>query len=377
MTDYTPKRSLPSLIPHIIYICVNALFCAKYGQRVTPDHYLWIVGVVACLHFCMLWWIVPYLQTEGRWKKSLIGFGLLSILCMIGVQYIVDPEEILVDRWSALHNPISYLLQGRYPYAATTHLGGYASPFPVWQIFHIPFYLMGNVGLSLFFSLGFFLLAIRHTWGNQKALCAMLMVSAAPAFWYEVSVRSDLITNMLLTAGICICLLPHISAAWLEKHTHSTAIVCALLACTRVIALLPIGILLFPYWLQLKPRRQILLVAIATFTFVLTFLPFVLWDWQRFFLFEYNPWALQTRQGNAWAFLVYVPLFFLLALHWRGNSTVYLRSTVLMLTLFVFITIGLNMLSSANYDLFSSSYDITYFSTALPFCIAALCAEKS
>ena len=61
----------------------------------------------------------------------------------------IDPYSIKVDRWSAIHNFLTCLLAGEYPYAAQTHLGGYGSPFPVWQLFHLPFYLLGNVGLSL------------------------------------------------------------------------------------------------------------------------------------------------------------------------------------------------------------------------------------
>lgn len=68
---------------------------------------------------------------------------------LAGMQYLIDPYQIQVDRWSAIHNFINYLVHGRYPYMAPTHLGGYGSPFPVWQFLHIPFYYLNNVGLSL------------------------------------------------------------------------------------------------------------------------------------------------------------------------------------------------------------------------------------
>ncbi len=364
---------LPQLgITHIIYIGVNTLFIAKYGERVTPDHYLWVVLGMTLLHTLMMGWLLPYLKTGEKWKKSLMATGVLAVLGMLGVQYVVDPAEILVDRWSALHNPISFLLQGEYPYLATTHLGGYASPFPMWQVLHIPFYMLGNVGLSFFAALIFFLWAIRRTWGSHTALCAMLMMATAPAVWYEVSVRSDLITNMLLTCGLIILFLPMMNRYWLEKYSIPIAVGCALLACTRLITLLPLGLLILPAWLHISRKKQILMPAIFLGVFALTFLPFALWEWERFFHSEFSPWMLQARQGNATGFLLYAPLAIALAMQWKENSKAYLRNTAVMLTVFVGVSIGLNMMSNGNFDLFHSAYDITYFSTALPFCIAAI-----
>ena len=102
-----------------------------------------------------------------------------------------------MDRWSALYFPIKNLLNGIYPYIAQTHLGGNASPFPIWQLFHIPFYILGNVGLSFFFVLALFLWSIYRQWGYVCFLATSMLVFTTPALWYEVAVRSDYITIVI------------------------------------------------------------------------------------------------------------------------------------------------------------------------------------
>ena len=104
----------------------------------------------------------------------------------------------------------------------------------------------------------------------------------------------------------------------------------------------------------------------------MTFLPFALWDPLNFFYFEYNPWSLQTGQGNSIDFILFIPLGIYLSLQWNGNHANYYRNTIILLIIFVAITFAHNMINSGNYDLFCSAYDITYFSTALPFCILGL-----
>ncbi len=365
-------RVVPQLsLPVAAYVGINAVFVAKYGRRVTPDYYVAVTAAATVFFYLFATFFLPKLPRGRRARTWAVALSLLLVLMAVA-QQLIDPYQIQVDRWSALHNPISFLLDGKYPYTASTHLGGYASPFPVWQVAHIPFYLLGNVGLSFFAALAFFLYALGRTQGSRSALVALTALMAAPAVWYEAMVRSDLMTNILLTAGLCLLTLPRLSETWLARHAAAVAVGVALLASTRLVTLPVAALLLLPYYLRLNRGRQVLMAAICALTFAATFLPFALWDWQQFYHFEYNPWTLQTRQGQTADFLLFVPLALWLALQWRGSSYRFHRNAALFLLCFIGLTFLHLMVSGDNYDLFSSRYDITYLSTALPFTIAAL-----
>ena len=370
------KHVLPGMtVPVAVYIIVNALFVAKYSARVIPCGFKALTLATMLFHYLLLVDILPRFRSAKAYVPAII-VGLLGICTMVCLQYTIDPYDIRVDRWSALHNPIANLLAGKYPYLASTHLGGYASPFPVWQFFHVPFYLLGNVGLSFFMVSALFFYSIYRFQGGRALSIALLLTTFSPAIWYEVAVRSDLITNMLLVATGVNFVIHKISVQWLQRHTVSVAVVIGLLACTRIVSLLPIAILLFPYYIKSDLKRQVMLPLCFVVTFVLTFLPFVLWNSFEFFHFEHNPWSLQTRQGNGIDFLLFIPLGIYLSLQWRGDHINYYRNTILLLSIFVATTFIHNMVESGNYELFSSTYDITYFSTALPFCIMALIVPR-
>lgn len=364
-------------LPVAAYCVVNTFFIAKYSARITPALFPYIAVTALVAHYTLLTYLLPHFRDRRRHTAAPAAVGALSLCAMVAVQYAVDPMLIQVDRWSALHNPIAHLLSGQYPYTATTHLGGYASPFPVWQVAHVPFYLLGNVGLAIFCAITLFLYSIYKVWDRHAAVCAMALLAASPAVWYEVAVRSDLITNALLLAALAALTLPRLSAPWLSRHAVAVGVAVALLACTRLLALVPAALLLFPYFLRLPWRRRLLLCAVAAAVFTATFLPFALWDRQQFFHFEFNPWTLQTRQGHTTDFLLFIPLAIALALTWRGRRDAYLHNTTIMLLTFIGVTIAHRMLDSGNYDLFHSAYDITYFSTALPFAIMTLSARRT
>ncbi len=206
------------------------------------------------------WWpllviIFPILYLIGAWwvarkqlyhKRKGLSVALLAVafIGMIALQLLIDPWSIKVDRWSALTGPISYLLAGKYPYMAPTHLGGFASPFPVWQVIHIPFYLLGNVALSFFVALILFIYTLYKTSGVSYIGIAALMLTS-PAVWHEAIVRSDLFTNMMLVASVTVFMYKALTTdnTWLERHWLAVAVVCGLLLSTRLFAAVPLFIL--------------------------------------------------------------------------------------------------------------------------------------
>lgn len=122
----------------------------------------------------------------------------------------------------------------------------------------------------------------------------MLFV-VAPGVWYEVAVRSDFIANLLLVDAFVNWLSGRITTAWLTGHAIVLGIFAGLFASTRLVTLIPLGLLLLPYYFRAPLRVKVVLPVVFAITFVLTFAPFALWDWQDFFYHQNNPWSLQTR----------------------------------------------------------------------------------
>ena len=136
-----------------LFFFINGLFVAKYSLRLGYNPFVALGLYAACAIVVMYLVLKSNHLPENKAIKIAYLFACISIVAIIALlQSLINPLQLQVDRWSAIHNFLQNLFQGIYPYAAKTHLGGYGSPFPVWQFFHIPFYLLSNVGLGMVFS---------------------------------------------------------------------------------------------------------------------------------------------------------------------------------------------------------------------------------
>lgn len=358
----------------LIYVLINILFLVKYSLRIHITVCIFI-GIFYILLCGLMFHFIYRKQYDVRNKTMLLVFIGASVV-LIGLQMSIDPYQIKVDRWSAIHNFLTYLFKGDYPYMAQTHLGGYGSPFPVWQIVHIPFYLLGNVELSIFAAFGIFIYAIRLYGGNSVAFRGMILLLLSPAFLYEIAVRSDLITNFLLVSAIVILLYSY--RVKLDSHFRLIAIGCGLLMSTRFTAIIPLAIFYLVEWWKMGNLRKFFFPIIVILFFVITFLPFMFWNINDLLFFKYNPFVLQSRQIHSIDFLLFIPLFLYLAIEWtkiRDSKNAFLHLTTniaIFLLSIVVVTFIHNMIVSGNFNLFSSSFDITYFNMSLPFIITGL-----
>ena len=357
-----------------LYVLINLIFICKYANRINL-----VICVIAIISY--------YGINIGIWSINLRKYSQISdklfycttaifIIILMGMQYYIDPDNLKVDRWSAIHNFIAYLFEGKYPYMAQTHLGGYGSPFPIWQIVHIPFYILGNVGLSVFASLSILLFTLKKIYNNATATQGMFLFALSPSFIYEVAVRSDLISNFIIVASTIIWL--YHKKITLHKHFKPLIIMTGLLMSTRLAAIIPLGLMYFRAWCRLHMTQKVEFAIGIITIFVLTFLPLLLWDYQHLLFFRYNPFVLQSRQGHLFDFLIFVPLFIFSACQWdkkRQIQELFRACTNVLLTL-VILTFAHNMIKSGNYDLFSSTYDITYLNMAMPFIICMICLSN-
>ena len=367
-------KDINTYILYVLYFLINALFITKYLMRISLSVTLLVLSaylLAGLLLPLLAGLLLPRLAARvGHVGSRSLWFAILGfILVLAGMQYLIDPYQIQVDRWSAIHNFINYLVHGRYPYMAPTHLGGYGSPFPVWQFLHIPFYYLNNVGLSLFAVLAFTLYTVKRLYGNRATLCFLACLLYSPAFLYEILVRSDLMANFLLVLAVINLLL--IKQAGLSTRPVLFSLLLGMLLSTRLAVAIPFFIFLLRPFLSLNLRRKTSFLLGIFLTFSLTFLPFLLWDMKSLLFFEYNPFVLQTRQGSLSGILLLIPVMIYLAFSWQDNRRRLYGNIGYGLFLLTAVTFIINMATSGNYRLFSPTYDISYFSMSLPFIIIA------
>lgn len=353
-----------------LFLVINVLFVDKYASRITEFH-LFVSLVYLILGALIVWIVIKKLIPSQHTSKWLMAIGISFFTLAIIVQYFVDPISLQVDRWSAIHNFLAGMLSGEYPYGQQTHLGGYGSPFPVWQILHLPFYFLGNVGLSIFIVVLAFIGTLSYIYSNKVALMATILLVISPAFWYEVAVRSDLITNIMLAAIIVEWL--SYKRIKLADYPIPIGILSGLVLSTRLIALIPICVLYGYEFLRVDWRKQSVFILTTITTFVITFLPFLFWEGSTLLFFEYNPFILQTRQGSLGVLLVFAVIAIAMTIYLKENQTYRAALTGLILNILVAMAFVEKMWQQHLWDaLYSSAFDITYLTIGIPFYIVHL-----
>lgn len=363
------------LIQFLLFLCVNGLFVLKYAARTSLNPILCLFVYLLLVNL-LFFFYKKIIGSKKSQKKVNVFFVVNIVVVLIGISYfhyVVNPYDLMVDRWSALHNFIQKLFQGIYPYSAQTHLDGYGSPFPVWQLFHIPFYLLGNVAFGMSFVLLVFLfISFRFVKNNLSLSSFLFLLTLSPAFWYEVIVRSDLFYNFLLILAVLIFI--NVKKHTLEKKTLMLGVICGLFLSTRLAAAIPFFIYFFPEFLKSSWKQRVSFVTIILIVFIVSFVPFIIWDPQSLLFFDYNPFVLQSRQGS-WVEILFIVIFSMFfSLKWRGDFICFSEYTAYAILGFVSITFIHRMarLGVVDDGIFSSAYDITYFNMALPFLVFSI-----
>ena len=354
-------------IPLVLYYIINCLFISKYSIRyeINPliSNILYFIFASLAIYFSPV--IINVL--EKRIKNSYIFISLSIVAGILVLQYSIDPYSLQVDRWSAIHNFIQNLFSGTYPYLAKTHLGGYGSPFPVWQALHIPFYWLGNISLAFVVVFGVLTYTLPLLLNSyKKAFLFMVLLLISPAFWYEVTVRSDLFYNFLLLMIICAYIIK--KKLSISGYPIGLGVLCGLMLSTRLSVFAPLAITLFSGFIASATKNKAIFLGITILSFILTFTPLLVWDWNSLLFFQHNPISLQTRQGSVFEviFLIALAIFFGTR-KFKSIQTTFLYISI-SFCLFITVTFLHRMINSHFVNqLFSSSFDITYYNMALPF----------
>ena len=353
---------LQSGVAWAIYLFINVIFCIKYNpfEVIHPLYFvvfypLIIIGIYKA---------TDYIHIQEKNYFFLI-LALAILLLSLFLLHHIDRYSVRVDRWSALAFWSESLKNGHYTYGTPTHLGNYASPFPVWQLFHFPFYLMGDTAYGQLFCLMIFFVALFYWRTKMNIGRIVLLLALSPGFWWEIAVRSDLLSNMLLLF-VFLTALFFCPAFW-GRHKILTAAITGLFLCTRLFVAIPLFLYFFPQFLKFSIKEKIgfMLTVIACFT--IPFLPFLFGEHGILHHPEYNPFILQVRQGSSWMFAAGCILILIAALVWKRMSDLYFLAGLFLFALILARGIKVGLEDGWLSAIFDPRFDKSYFTICIPF----------
>lgn len=359
------------LLPFSIYILVNTLFVWKYSSEYADYPWMPVVYLLVIIAFLRLSFKDHRSGRLPTQKTDRIYFTVVTlsafILALLMFQF--DPDSIAVGRYPALHDWISRLLAGKFPYASAFNPSG----MPFLFILAMPFYFLGDPGLLQIFSFMVFGGVVYLQSGRNlvPSLRILVLLIVSPAFLFEIVVRSDLFSNMVI-----VLLYIFIFDRYARREERMNAILLGLaggfLLSTRGIVAL-IYIVFFLYVIRQNRLNYHLVLLSAAAGFILILLPFLLWNFEYFV--RSGPLAIQTSYIPWWVYFPAVAAAVLsgfLAGTLRGvfvGSFITLFGIVLSAFLKSIIEFGLAG------SVLGDRFDISYFSFCLPFLLASLITD--
>lgn len=355
----------------IIYLLINGLFVYKY----TP-----LYPIPATVLYCigLFLFYSGYKKFAGNKRPSpAAGYIILALMLVLAsvLFILIDPYKLTVDRWSALYFWSDKLFSGEYPYSATTHVSheGAASPFPVWQVLHIPFYIIGEIGISHIVVILLVFFVLKGLKDKLNFILFLLLLVLSPSFWWEVAVRSDLMNNMF----ICLLFVTLFHYKYRDTgRTYIVGLLIGLLLCTRLFAGIPLAIYFIPWFFDRNTTDKLKLVAGFLTGFVVPFIPFAISNPYMLFLYEKSPLVLQIRQGNVFTVIAGILFVSVFSFVWKTYRQYVSYVGVI---LFAFVSLSFmyfiftrGFADSVYYDIF----DISYYGTAIPFVLLGLALYK-
>ena len=363
----------------ILVLVTNLFFVCKYIPRIGINpcfaSIVYSVGVIGI--------IVLYRHTirqyiTERMAKCLSITLIIGILCLIACTIVfIDPYSIQVDRWSATTFFLDALFDGIYPYGVHTHVSqtNFPSPFPLWHYLNIPAWLIGDVGWMQALCLIIFMGTIWAYFKTWNALLNVLLILCiSPAYWWEIVVRSDGLSNLLLVMA-CILILER-NTIQMDNKWWLLALIAGCIASTRLSAIIPIALYLFRPWLDVNWKKKIGFIAITLLVVLCFFLPYILWDTTNWVFFQRNPLMTQTSPGNPWILGIMVIAALCIAYRKQTFSLYASTTAIFMFTFMLFTQLGVIWRSDNPVSLFDSCCDISYFTLSLPFAIVALVSTE-
>jgi len=371
--NFLPHNWTDSLkvgIAWTVYFFVNVIFCIKYNPF-EAIHPLLIVISYPLIVFGIYKITVLIRVQQQNYFFLILGFAI--VILALFLWHYIDRWSVDVDRWSALAFWSESLLNGQYNFGSHTHLGGYASPLPVWQLFHFPFYLLGDTAYGQLFCLLIFFVFL-FCWRTRLNIGGItLLLALSPGFWWEIAVRSDLLFNMLLLF-VFLTAQFYYSAFW-DKHKILTGAIVGLFICTKLFVVIPLFLFFFPRFLKYNMKEKIGFAITVIVCFSIPFIPFLFNENSILSNEKYNPFILQLCQGNDWQscqmnillLAIGSILLVIFAFMWKQIRELYFMTGLFLFALILAVGIYWGTQIGWSSVVLGDKFDKSYFNICIPF----------
>ena len=366
------KTGFLRAITILVYIFVNAMFILKYGIR--QDYCSPYLLLIFYLFFIFSGLFIMNHQREfiNKNRKFIQGFAFLIIVffaLFVSVNFLIDANTLNTDRWSALEVSIRSLLHLEYPYDKLDHLNQTPSYLPGMIYIGLPFYLFGDVGLlQPFVFLISMLTIVRSSLENYIKLAFMFLLIFSVAFLWEVTAKSDLMSNVMLTLLFMFY--------WNDKyrgdyfrHPKKLAVFISFLLLTRGFVVIPLTIFLFKSFSREKIKVKIVFLLSLFLSLLLLTVPILISISNQQTVIDHNPFFHQTAYAPHWLIIFFVILPFFISRYIKNFYEVLKASfyliTILLLGLFIFNAFD----EGWNSNLYGGLFDISYLGVIIPFAI--------
>jgi hypothetical protein len=360
-----------NLLLILIYLFVDTIFITKYldvNGLTIP-----IAGGYVIAVLLMLYIFRSNEKTKSILNASSLFNSALIILAAAGytiLMLLLGPENTTVTRNLAINEWLGSILNGRFPYGTSANPSG----FPFLFLMALPFYLAGDTGFLQIFAIILFGLVIvlkDRDSGAVKSTRLMLLIFS-PIVAYEVMVRSDLLSNMIICIAY-ICLLDH----YLDRRSPAGNLLLGLLGgfllSTRGIVL-PIFVVSFMIFIRRQRLKSPLFLVSFIAGFALTILPFLIWNADLFV--NFGPFAIQSSYLPAWMLITIIFFSFLAGLLVRTVQGAFGAISVLLFGAAA-VAFAISLFEYGwKGTIYGDKFDVAYFAFSLPFIILGLKLER-
>ncbi|WP_188652558.1 hypothetical protein [Yeosuana aromativorans] len=356
----------------LTYLFVNSLFVLKYTSRLPIFNEYLFTCLYILFTFLFFNLINKISLKDTFYKYSFLIITVFFFLFSIYLNNKINGNLLNVDRWSAMEAGVQALLNNEYPYSAIDHMGGRTSNLPTLIFIGIPFYLLGNIGFLQSFSFLLFAFTMFYCLENYKArFVSLVILIFSPCYLWEIYVKSDIMSNFIIVLAFMIFIY-HKFSENKRINTIGLSFLSTSLILTRLIAIIPLTLLLFERFCKFSFKRKIKFIVVGLLTILIfSFICFHNVESLENFK-KQNPFELQDRQLPTIISLItiLIPIFFSKLIK---DLKSLLKNSYIFLLIPISMAFALRIAYKGFYSsIFNSSFDISYFNIMMPFLITYL-----
>lgn len=359
------KKHFINIYSAAFLLFIGALFVFKYSVRYGSvfllSPVLFITGGILLLFF-----INKKSEADNSAFTAKQLLPVLGFLLLVTVSMAFIPQSTRVGRFPAVLEWLSNFQQGIFPYGTKTNPSG----FPFLFFLASPFYLVGDAGYLEVFGLFLFLMLLLKSVKTKKEYYVrMFMLLFLPTTFYELAVRSELFTNTVLIISLFFLAEQKLNEQEKNISFFVLAFMFGFFLSTRLIAFLWLAMFLL-FFFRNNLKNGAIFIAIALSVFLLSLLPFYLWNAETFI--NKGPFAVQTIYLPSWIYFIFPIIVLYVGWMIADFQELLFASgvlTFLLVSISFIMTMGDVGMSEA---FFNSRFDISYFILSVPFFILAL-----